>query len=705
MSKKKTSRRALLTSVMALVMCLVMLVGTTFAWFTDSVTSGVNTIKSGNLDVALAYEKAENEFADVTESTKLFDDAALWEPGHVEYTVLKVSNEGSLALRYQLGINVAGEVGSTNVLDQAFQLSTYLRYAVLEGDKCSLNRAEMLRAAGDGKQLASYTGAETTLLPAAADMVTVVVWMPTTVGNEANHKTGVAAPSIKLGVNLVATQAEHEYDSFGKDYDKDANGSPDTAGWSVSANVTAPVAAEGDTVLKNADGTVVLTAPAGSTTAQKLTLTVAPTATPDGVTVGSSQTSKAYEITLKDQDGNAVTAAAGTAFTVNLFVGKNLTGVTVYHNDAEMAADYDAATGFVTFTTDSFSPYTVVYDMADTFKRGVTVSGIAGYENVVFATLQDAYNEISPKVEALSGLGQEVTCTPDQFDAFYTDGGKITWTIYEPQKLTEKLTFSFGRKASYYGQRSLTEINVVAGNSSAALDLSATNGTFALPYNWWGDSVSNITFLFKGITFDGIKSIPATWANQTMRTPYTFDGCTFNGSLYGYHDYNIDLTIKNCTFNAPANTQYAIVLQSTTGIPGIVTLDGNTFNGYTRGINMQRPGTSFIVTNNTITSTVSESDRGAIQITDGASFVVTGNTVNVNAGNAFWFHDAATNADVTYTISDNDITAPYLGYSGASFDVNPKITSAGNKFNSTDTQLCMKKGATEATATNLTAIK
>ena len=701
MGKKKTGRRALLTSVMALVMCLVMLVGTTFAWFTDSVTSGVNTIKSGNLDVALAYEKAENEFADVTESTKLFDDAALWEPGHVEYTVLKVSNVGSLALRYQLGINVAGEVGSTNVLDQAFQLSTYLRYAVLEGDKCGLNRDAMLQAAGEGTQLASYTGAETTLLPAAADTVTVVVWMPTTVGNEANHKTGVAAPSIKLGVNLVATQAEHEYDSFGKDYDKDANGNPDHPEWNVSADVTGTMPATGDAVLKNADGTAVVTIPDGAAEPNAaLSLKVVPTTAPAGVTVSSGQASRAYDVEVTGlKEGNT------TPVEVKLFVGKNLTGVTVYHNDAEMAAAYDAATGFVTFTTDSFSPYTVVYDMADTFKRGVTVSGIAGYENVVFATLQDAYNEISPKVEALSGLGQEITCTPEQFDAFYTDGGKITWTIYEPQKLTEKLTFSFGRKASYYGQRSLTEINVVAGNSSAALDLSATNGTFALPYNWWGDSVSNITLLFKGITFNGIKSIPATWANQTMSTPYTFDGCTFNGNLYGYHDYNIDLTIKNCTFNAPANTQYAIMLQSTTGIPGIVTLDGNTFNGYTRGINMQRPGTRFIVTNNTITSTVSESDRGAIQITDGASFVVTGNTVNVNAGNAFWFHDAARNADVTYTISDNDITAPYLGYSGASFDVNQKITSAGNKFNSTNTQLCMKKGATEATATNLTAIK
>ena len=83
-----------------------------------------------------------------------------------------------------------------------------------------------------------------------------------------------------------------------------------------------------------------------------------------------------------------------------------------------------------------------------------------------------------------------------------------------------------------------------------------------------------------------------------------------------------------------------------------------------------------------------------------------GNTVDVNAGNAFWFHNAATNADVTYTINDNDIKAPYIGYSGVTaFDVNTKITSSGNKFNSTDVTKCMKKDATVAEATNLTAIK
>ena len=231
-----------------------------------------------------------------------------------------------------------------------------------------------------------------------------------------------------------------------------------------------------------------------------------------------------------------------------------------------------------------------------------------------------------------------------------------------------------------------------------------TSGTVGVSYDrsvrLWKAEIT-----FKGITFKGIESIPGTWATPEQETPYTFENCTFNGKVYGYHDYNINLTIKDCTFNAPANTKYALMLQSTTGITGKVTVDGCNFNGYTRGINLQRPNTDFVVTNNTIRSTVSEPDRGAIQLTDGKSFVVTGNTVDVNAGNAFWFHDAATNGNVTYTISNNDVKAPYIGYSGVTaFDVNTKITSSGNKFNNTDTTKCMKKGATVAEATNLTAI-
>ena len=357
-----------------------------------------------------------------------------------------------------------------------------------------------------------------------------------------------------------------------------------------------------------------------------------------------------------------------------------------------------------TVESDSFNNTYDADAKEDEFRQGVTISGIAGVAES-YDTIQDAYEAVKAMLVANSGLAEQ-PLSEEAFNAFFTDGGKITWTIYGNQKVTDKRLFSFGRAANRFGEgRHITEINIVGGNSSAALDLTAVNGTFALPYNWWNVEESvNTALKCKNITFNGIKYMPsATYQCTLYPTTYEFDGCTFNGNLYSYQNFDVNMTIKNCTFNAPADTQYAFMSQ---GKGGTITLDNNIFNNYTRGINLQRATADFVITNNTIRSTVSEPDRGAIQLTDGKSFVVTGNKVDVNAGNAFWFHNAATNANVTYTISNNDIKAPYIGYSGVTtFDINTKITSSGNKFNSTDTTKCMKKGATVAEATNLTAIR
>ena len=339
----------------------------------------------------------------------------------------------------------------------------------------------------------------------------------------------------------------------------------------------------------------------------------------------------------------------------------------------------------------------------DEFKQGVTIGGIAGVEES-YDTIQEAYEAVKAMLVENSGLVEQ-PLSEEAFNAFFTDGGKITWTIYGNQKVTDSRMFTFGRAANRFGDgRLITEVEIIGGNSTATLDLSAVNGTFALCYNWWEVEGSyNTALKCKNIIFNGIKSMPSgVYACNLYPVTYEFDGCTFNGNLYSYQNFDVDMTIKNCTFNAPANTQYAFMAQ---GTGGTITLDNNTFNNYTRGINLQRATADFVVTNNTIQSTCSEADRGAIQLTDGKSFVVTGNTVDVNAGNAFWFHNAATNADATYTISNNDIKAPYIGYYGTSFDVNTKITSSGNKFNSTDVTKCMKKDATVAEATNLTAIQ
>ena len=229
MNNKRATKRALLTSIMALVMCVVMLVGTTFAWFTDTASTGVNKIQAGNLDVKLEYKNTPaSDFAEANENTPVFKDGALWEPGHVEYVVLKVSNAGNLALKYKLGINIASEVGSTNVLDNPFKLSDYIKFAVINGESNNLSDRDKLVAEAEKSESVAALNAGYTkgdhLLKGEYKVVTLVVWMPTDVGNDANYKVaeGITAPSIDLGINVAATQATAEFDSFDDQYDKDA---------------------------------------------------------------------------------------------------------------------------------------------------------------------------------------------------------------------------------------------------------------------------------------------------------------------------------------------------------------------------------------------------------------------------------------------------------------------------------------------------
>ncbi len=229
MENSKSTKRALITSALAILMCVAMLIGTTFAWFTDTASTGVNKIQAGNLDVELEYKNSDTTgFTKADKNTKVFKEGALWEPGHVEYVVLKVSNAGSLALKYKLGINIANEVGSTNVYNKEFKLSDYIRFAVLDGDKTegSVDRDALVAAATDSKLIKEGYTAENHLMATGTDnsqkVVTLVVWMPTTVGNEANHKKDATAPSIDLGISVVATQDTVESDSFDEQYDKDA---------------------------------------------------------------------------------------------------------------------------------------------------------------------------------------------------------------------------------------------------------------------------------------------------------------------------------------------------------------------------------------------------------------------------------------------------------------------------------------------------
>ena len=346
MTNRKSTKRALLGSVVAMVLCLAMLVGATFAWFTDTASTGVNKIQAGNLDVQLQYATAWDENGNVTswadaqgkqlefkKAAGAENEAVLWEPG-CTYALpeLRVVNKGNLALKYKVAITgINGSAKLNDVID----------WTINDADLS----ADHSLAAG-----------------ATSEALTIKGHMQESAGNDYMNESidGIA-------ITVVATQDTVESDSFDKDYD---------AGAEYPVVAVANVNTKGDTVLKDKeeDHTIQVTVPAGALDegVQSLKLEVVKSATPAGVQVASTESSQSYEVTMKDQSGNAV-STNGTLMTVEMNVGKNRTALKLYHDGVKMTKDsgtltdaadhyvYDAATGYVTMKVSHFSPFTAVF--------------------------------------------------------------------------------------------------------------------------------------------------------------------------------------------------------------------------------------------------------------------------------------------------------------------------------------------------------
>ena len=195
MSNRKSTKRALLGSVMAMVLCLAMLVGATFAWFTDTTSTGVNKIQAGNLDVALEMKDGDNwvsaEGKTLTFKTKdnRAADQILWEPGCTyELPQLRVVNKGNLALKYKIQITgIQGDAKLNEVIDWTI-------------NDAAIDLTEGHLTAGQ-----------------QGDAFTIKGHMQETAGNDYQNLT-----IDGIGINVVATQDTVESDSFNNQYDADA---------------------------------------------------------------------------------------------------------------------------------------------------------------------------------------------------------------------------------------------------------------------------------------------------------------------------------------------------------------------------------------------------------------------------------------------------------------------------------------------------
>ena len=253
MKRSSTTKKALFISTCALLFSMLMMAGSTFAWFTDSVSTGTNTITTGKLDVQLLHTNQYVTTAkEVGQNTLLFTDkdgkAINWEPGAAAYENFTVKNNGNLALNYRMALDlnnantiagtdkslkdvlkvkiVKGGVSASDVKEDALKNATNFA-AVTDG------QINIPAAAGDAREQKLAKDAK------SATYGVILYWQPdperdykynlTNYSNkDSNNKEkdltsdGNDHLSIDLGISLAATQAIEESDSAGNTYDQGA---------------------------------------------------------------------------------------------------------------------------------------------------------------------------------------------------------------------------------------------------------------------------------------------------------------------------------------------------------------------------------------------------------------------------------------------------------------------------------------------------
>ena len=547
----KNTKAKLISSVAVLLICFAMLIGSTFAWFTDSASTGVNKIQAGNLDVELSVKNKENgNWAEVTENTKLFciEDDTKWEPGVIAYETLKVKNAGNLALDYTLGflpVNVTN-VDGKSLLDVI---------KVYSGTKQQINTASRESVLSSISSLPStkinqYSKMVENVNPGTEDEIVIVLyWEPTE--NDNNYNLSGNHLKADLGIELVAKQANVESDSFDNNYDKDSlypihTSVPvevDTSNNTVFSNTSASTFAKvADTNIPVASVTIPSGVAVLSGTTE-LKLTVEETTAPENLVVSDTQNSKTYEVKVVgvDNENNE------TKLTVQLYVGTNLNGVTVSHNGVAMDSGdytYNSNSGFITIETKTFSKFTVLYDLAKwkdqiTDAQDLVPNGEVYYisnakELAVFARMVNQGETFEDKTIQLTSnidLG-EYLWTPigintngSWFKGTFDGDGHSISNIYCDNP-------NYGGLFGYIGTGTITNttfknlnINNVNLTNGGNIDGECAGGALV---GWIENHIDGSTITIENVTVTGIKA----------------DGYKYTGGLIGFKDAEATLNIK-----------------------------------------------------------------------------------------------------------------------------------------------------------------
>lgn len=586
MTNRRTTKQ-LFVSVVLLIVCILMLLGTTFAWFTDNATSPDNKVEAGTLDVQLCMYNG-TEYENIGDSAKpIFGKAdslvaqndaqdTLWEPGKTQVVYLKIVNNGSLDLKYKVSIDVKDNADDKD-------LYKALEYAIDVGVDSTMAAPLW----DGGKKVIPGNNVDTTdvKLPAKEEgstahehYFTLSVHMLEEAGNV--YQGGY----VEFDIKVAATQLNSEEGSFGSDYDIDAT-YPEVDTLVIPETGTSPVdIVDYDEVADQVDTKITL--PAGSA-AGTYTLAVS---NENVVTDAEGNTVSSFDIELTV---NGEKVPAGT-YVVEKYVGEYLNDVKVTHKGEPVAVDaYDPTTGYVTFTVDSFSPFAVSYysgvintveDLANIAKGGnfILMSDIEIAEAVVVPEGKSVVFDLNGKnitsamtsgrtivVNGVLNLKNGSIVTNDGVCGVYATGKSASLTLTD-------MTIDVN------GTGSNAEWNHAAIGAANGATVVINNGTYSAEVGYGLTvmtsgahiTINDGTFTTEGATNSAAVRLDSGWDNSKIYTFAAINGGTFNAPEGGYaftatNAYGKDIVIYDGIFNGKLASHYQE--------KGVV-INGGTFN-------------------------------------------------------------------------------------------------------------------------------
>ena len=623
MSNKKATKRALLTSILAICLCLVMLIGSTFAWFTDTASTNVNSIQSGTLKVALWQADVDKDLDAETplkwvKAPEATGEKVLWEPG-CKYNLesFRIHNDGNLALKYK--VVISGIVGNAELL-KAIDFTVTV-------DGTALEAKEGTSAVTTAADLNNFEGK--LAAGATTGKITITGHMKEEAGNEYQDK------SIDgITITVYATQDTVENDSYGNTYDAMAQYPVETI-----SSVETKTDDAGNTVVKNA---VVLesaatvkvsetetkplataTVPADTklkadTTSLKLVITE--TDEPDGFTVADGMSATTFDVKVI-----GVASDNTVVIPVEMYIDKGLSDVKLYHNGTLMGTDefsYNAETGLLTFKTATFSPFTVEY-----YAPGVITADTIDAVNEAIANAREGDTiQLSGNVEGKVIMNGKKALT------FDFNGNTVNGIIYigciddgftsakEPSRVTFEDTKGNG------GVTSTASFAVIAKNGS---EITINGGNFVNEYAKSGSNGYSSVIKMTNCTLtvnDGYLHNDAQVGSYNRVIVVDNDGKNAKVTINGG---KLEGTKENHATQWPAGNYSYIIASDTSGDTFDVEINNGEFISHTSQSYLTQVYGNVVVNNCTF---VSEGHSQVFDIKNGATVTVKGGTYTIAEG-------------------------------------------------------------------------